>query len=566
VALGDAGERTAADLVRDARSIAATLPPAGPGTEILVLCGDRYAFAACLLAVWSRGHAAALPPNTQAHTADALHALPSVVALLHDTDAPRGTCVRSLLATERAPDVDTRDALGGIPADRHLVTLFTSGTTGTPRSWVKTAGQLLGEAEMLGGPGPCAGVRRVVATVPPIHIYGLLFGVALPLVHGAAFVRETPLHAPTVAATRSRFGADALVSVPAHLRGLELLEPGELPRDLRVFSSGAELPLATAEMLFDRFAFRVTEILGSSETGGIASRARAGDPWRALPGVRVSAAPGGQMLVDSPFVPPAAERPWPSADRIAIDGDAFRLLGRTDNVVKVASKRVDIDDVQRALLALPGVADAAVFVQEASGARGARLAAVVVAPTWSPRALRDALATRFDPVVVPRPIVCVDRLPREAAGKLQRDRLAAVVRERLRLGEADGRARPRHFDLRPRSDVPGRFDVHVPADLAYFEGHFPGDPILAGVVQLQVLVARQVAVMWPELSPVRRIARLRFRRPVRGGDDLVLDLERPEPSRVDFEIARGGEGCSSGTLIYDPLRSAGRDSAPPAAL
>ena len=552
VALGEGGARSAADLLRDARSIAETLPDGTPGSEVLILCADRYAFAACLLAAWSRGHAAALPPNTQLHTADALHAVPSVVALLHDTDAPRGTCIRACLSSEAAPEgIDVRADAPMIDAGRHVVTLFTSGTTGAPRACTKTAAQLLGEAEMLGR-GPCAGVRRVVATVPPIHIYGLLFGVALPLVHGGAFVRETPLHAPTVAATVRRHGADALVSVPAHLRGLELLAHGELPRDLRVFSSGAELPGGTATMLLERFGFPVTEVLGSSETGGIASRDRSGDPWRPLPGVRVTAAADGQMLLDSPFVPPGAERPWPCADRIATESDgSFRLLGRRDNVVKVASKRVDLDDVQRVLLDLPGVLDAAVFVRDDGGPRGARLAAAVVAPTWSSRALREALASRFDPVVVPRPIVCVDKLPREATGKVRRDRLEELVRERLHAGDGDGRGRPRHFDPRPRSEEPGLFDVAVPRDLAYFEGHFPGDGVLAGVVQLQVLVVRQAAVMWPELERPRRLSRLRFRRPIRPGDDLVLRLTRPEPARVDFDLRRAEVPCSAGTLLYD---------------
>ena len=35
----------------------------------------------------------------------------------------------------------------------------------------------------------------VLATVPPYHLYGLLFGVLAPLAAGAAFARETPLHA-----------------------------------------------------------------------------------------------------------------------------------------------------------------------------------------------------------------------------------------------------------------------------------------------------------------------------------------------------------------------------------
>jgi acyl-coenzyme A synthetase/AMP-(fatty) acid ligase len=379
VAIGEAGERTAADLLRDAQAIGRTLPEATPGSEVLVVCGDRYAFAASLLAAWSRGHGVALPPNLLERTADELSLLPRVCDVLHDGDAPRGTCVRPLLSEERAAP-ETAAALP-IEPHRPLVTLFTSGTTGAPRACTKTAAQLLGEAEMLGH-GPCAGVTRVLSTVPPIHIYGLLFGVAVPLLHGGAFVRETPLHAPTVAEARRRTAADALVTVPAHLRGLELLDAGALPSHLRVFSSGAPLPENVAAMLLARFGLAVTEVLGSSETGGIASRDRAGAAWRPLPGVRVAAAADGQMLLDSPFVPEDAERPWPCADRIAMNDDGtFRHLGRRDGVVKVASKRVDLDEMQAALLRLPGIVDAAVFADEVEGARGTHVAAAVVAPT-----------------------------------------------------------------------------------------------------------------------------------------------------------------------------------------
>jgi acyl-coenzyme A synthetase/AMP-(fatty) acid ligase len=559
VAVGEGGERTAADLLGDAEAIARTLPDPFPGSEVLVVCGDRYAFTASVVAAWSRGHGVALPPNLLERTADELSALPHVCDVLHDGDAPRGTCVVPLLAAERERSPE-RAALLPIHRDRALVTLFTSGTSGAPRACTKTAAQLLGEAEMLGrrhtdahGHGPAAGVRRVLATVPPIHIYGLLFGVAVPLMHGAAFVRETPLHAPTVAAALGRTSADALVSVPAHLRGLELLAPGDLPRSLRVFSSGAALPENVAAMLRARFGLAVTEVLGSSETGGIASRDRADAPWTPLPGVGVTAAPDGQMLLDSPFAPSDAERPWPCADRIATHADGtFRHLGRRDNVVKVASKRVDLDEMQRALLRLPGVSDAAVFAEEVDGARGVQVAAAVVAPTWSARSLREALAVQFDAVVLPRPIVCVDRLPREASGKLRRDRLRELLQGAARAPRTDV---PRAFDAKPIAGRPGAFDVHVPVDLAYFEGHFEGHPILPGVVQLEILVARQVTAAWPELMRVRQITRLRFRAPISPGDDLVLSLERPEPHRVDFEVRRGATACSSGTLHFEHERT-----------
>jgi len=112
-------------------------------------------------------------------------------------------------------------------------------------------------------------------------------------------------------------------------------------------------------------------------------------------------------------------------------------------------------------------------------------------------------------------------------------------------------AQVRAFELRPREGRPGAFDVHVPANLSYFQGHFHGDAILPGVVQVEILVARQVATTWPELARIRRVTRLRFRRPIRPGDDLVLEITRPERERVDFDVRCGAEPCSSGTLHFE---------------
>jgi uncharacterized membrane protein len=109
----------------------------------------------------------------------------------------------------------------------------------------------------------------------------------------------------------------------------------------------------------------------------------------------------------------------------------------------------------------------------------------------------------------------------------------------------------RRFELRPRDGNPGGFDVHVPANLAYFEGHFDGHAILPGVVQVEVLVARQIAITWPELARIRRVTKLRFKRPIRPGDDLVLQITRPDRERVDFDVRCGTERCSSGTLHFE---------------
>jgi 3-hydroxymyristoyl/3-hydroxydecanoyl-(acyl carrier protein) dehydratase len=111
------------------------------------------------------------------------------------------------------------------------------------------------------------------------------------------------------------------------------------------------------------------------------------------------------------------------------------------------------------------------------------------------------------------------------------------------------------FVPRPRPGSSGIFDLHVPPDLAYFRGHFPGEPILAGVVQIE-LVLEHVALTWPDLARLVGIRLLRFRRPIHPGDDLELAVERSAPERVDFEITRQRVRCSSGTLEF-------RLSAPP---
>jgi uncharacterized membrane protein/3-hydroxymyristoyl/3-hydroxydecanoyl-(acyl carrier protein) dehydratase len=114
-----------------------------------------------------------------------------------------------------------------------------------------------------------------------------------------------------------------------------------------------------------------------------------------------------------------------------------------------------------------------------------------------------------------------------------------------------GTSKVHRFDLRPRPGRPSTFDVHVPANLAYFEGHFPGHPILPGVVQIERLIARPAAALWPELAHVRRITRLRFKRPIRPGDDLVVAISRRERGAVDFDVRCGSEACSSGTLHFE---------------
>jgi acyl-coenzyme A synthetase/AMP-(fatty) acid ligase len=430
-------DRSAAELLRDAAAVAAELAPARrPGEQVLVLCHDRYHFACALLAALSQGLVVALPPSTQPEMIRALRQQEAVRTVLHDQDEVPGLDVRDCLARQSAP---APLVLAPIEADREIVVVYTSGSTGTPLRCPKTALQLLGEAEALASTFSIGVGDHVFATVPPHHIYGLLFGLLVPLVSGASFVRETSLHAAPLAAMYAAERANVLVSVPAHLRGLEVLDPDAFaaaPR--RVFSSGAALPEAVSIMLAERFDWRVTEVLGSSETGGIGHRTaitRAGqsaEPFVPLPGVVVREGDGGRMEVTSPFVDASAPVPYVSADRIvALDGGRFAHLGRADGVVKVGGTRVSLQEIEARLLAIPGVTDACAWAVQVGGARGHETRAVVAGKDAQGRLLgletiRRELLRWLEPVVLPRRVRVLDALPREPTGKLRRDVLEAL--------------------------------------------------------------------------------------------------------------------------------------------
>lgn len=441
VAWAEGRTTTALEMRGHVEALAALLPPSQEGEELLLVCRDRYRFAVALLAAWQRGFAVALPPNPQLETIRALRRRPGVVTVVHDVDrVDKGLDVRDAAIVEAVREGAGRASLRVLPEpapERRLATVYTSGSTGAHTACPKTAAQLLGETRMLAQTFPLPGAARVVPMVPPHHIYGLLFGVLLPLVSGGAFYRYTPLHAPEVAAVLGS-GADALVTVPAHLRGLLLAERGELPPVSRVFSSAAPLSPRVATAVQERFGWVITEVFGSSETGGIGWRQSGGaGPWTPFPGVSVTAGEGERLRLDSPFLPPDVERPYLGSDRVEIHEDGrFSHLGRTDGVLKIGGVRVSLAEIETRLLAIDGVRDVAVLAKEVGGARQVEVWAAVVAPELEAGAIRASLRGWLSPIAMPRRLKLVDRLPRTESGKLPRQAFEALF----------GPSRPRKED------------------------------------------------------------------------------------------------------------------------
>ncbi|RZU53338.1 amino acid adenylation domain-containing protein [Krasilnikovia cinnamomea] len=130
-------------------------------------------------------------------------------------------------------------------------------------------------------------------------------------------------------------------------------------------------------------------------------------------------------FLPDPFVP--GERMYRTGDlaRILPDGP-LEFLGRRDKQVKVRGYRVELGEVEAALLALPGVREAAVVVGTAPTGEARLVAGVCRTTESAPRPLaewRDALSARLPGYMVPSLVVELDRLPQTGNGKLDRDAL-----------------------------------------------------------------------------------------------------------------------------------------------
>jgi acyl-coenzyme A synthetase/AMP-(fatty) acid ligase len=413
-------------LLADAARLAELLPD---GRHLLNHCDDCYRFLVGLTAALVRGQVSLFPSSRAPQTLAALRAeYPGLYCL---SDVPDEAAPMPVLAFPAAADAGAGDAalpVPAFPADRLAAIAFTSGSTGSPKRYPKYWGAFVREAEVA---GLCLGLDRarggrILATVPPQHMYGFITSIMLPLTFGYGLAAERPFYPEDIrCALEALPGPAVLVTTPVQLRAC-VLETARLPALDFILSSTAPLPGEIAARAEALFATRVLEFYGSTETGAIAARRQAETQvWRTFEDVTVSRVEAG-FRVEARYFP----EPQVLGDEVEVRGPReFLLHGRNTDLVKIGGKRNSLTELNRQLLAIDGVQDGAFFLPDAVDGREPRLTAFVVAPSLSRERLLDALRERVDPVFLPRPLRLVERLPRNDTGKLPRGNLLKLLQE-----------------------------------------------------------------------------------------------------------------------------------------
>ena len=414
------GEIRWAELSAAAHALAGFLPS---GPAAVNLCERRENFVVSLLALLIREQTCLLPPSrAPAVVSEVLAAHPGAYSLDD-----------SLVAANRTQPLLAAGAAIEPPVDRVVLVGYTSGSTGRPTANPKTWGSLLASARLNSGALRATlsargetGMPWILATVPSQHMYGIETTVLLPILGGMGIHAAHPLYPADIAsALRELPGPRVLVTTPVHLRAL--LHSGvELPPLGAIVSATAPLAPEVARSAEESYGTTVLEFFGSTETCVIATRRTAHDPaWQPYAGVELVPEAEGTK-VSAPWLP----EPVVLQDVLELRGDgAFVVVGRNADMVEVAGKRASLADLTRRLMSVPGVTDAVVF-QLAADRPGdvRRLAALAVAEGLTEAAIIGALAPLMDPVFLPRPLLLVERLPRNEVGKLPREQLLAAIR------------------------------------------------------------------------------------------------------------------------------------------
>jgi acyl-coenzyme A synthetase/AMP-(fatty) acid ligase len=414
-----------AQFLRDIAALAAVLPAQ---RYMLNLCTDRYRFMVGFAAALCRGQVSLLPSSDAPGVLNAVaEDYPDLYALAPAT--------HPLLPTLVYPDIASE--IGAVPVmplidgDQPALILFTSGSTGRPKPVLKSWGALVRSARAagarLGISEPDAAQispATIIATVPHQHSYGLESTIMLALQHGLILHAGSLLYPGDIrAALADAAGPRILVTTPVHLGAL-VTEPDAMPPADLILSATAPLSRALAERAEACFAGRLIEIYGCTEAGQIATRRPTHDrDWHCLDGVELRQDDGGI---------------WASG--VCVEGTAllqdvieptgagmFTLGGRSADLVDVAGKRTSLAHLDHQLRGIDGVTDGAFVLTEPDGSRVTRLAALAVAPGIRRETIMLALRARIDPAFLPRPLVLVDALPRNALGKLPREDVLRLI-------------------------------------------------------------------------------------------------------------------------------------------
>ena len=376
--------------------------------------------------------------------------------------------VAEIAAERRLPVLQTpalvaEGAVGTLPdltGDRSAMMLYTSGTTGRPKGVVITHGNIEAQVSSLSSAWAWNEDDHILLHLPLHHVHGITNILASALWNGATCEILPRFNAVDVWERLSRGDCTLYMAVPTVYRRLieaweradpatrEAWSAGALACRLMV-SGSAALPVPTLERWQEITGQRLLERYGMTEIGmalsnSVEGERRAGHVGQPLPGVdlrlvdeagdRVEDGVVGEIQVRGSTVfstywqreqetrSAFSDQGWfNTGDQAVLEDGSYRILGRSSvDILKTGGEKISALEIEDVLRSYAGVVDCAVVGVPDPNWGDRVCAAVVCEPNHALEAgvLRSFVRDRLAPYKVPKEIIFVSTLPRNAMGKV----------------------------------------------------------------------------------------------------------------------------------------------------
>ncbi|HEV8022651.1 MAG TPA: AMP-binding protein [Candidatus Lustribacter sp.] len=461
-------ELSYADLWRQTGRVARRLAERGVerGDRVAIYSENRRGFVLAYLALLRSG-AIAVPTNVLYRAADLGNILsdarPRLVIGSSQTRAHVPADVTFIDAAEVeawATDASVPADFADVPVgpDDVAIMIYTSGTTGRAKGALITHGNLAAIAAQVGAAWHWTNADTLLITLPLFHIHGLGAGLNGTLAAGAHAILRERFDVNDVVRLLQSGAVTMFFGVPTmYVRFIEKIPPQTFPH-VRLFVSGsAALPADVHRAFEEKFGASILERYGSTEFGfPLGNRYEGprivGSVGVPMPGVEVTivapktidrVAPGevGELLVSGPnvchgywdrpeamadaFVDFDGRRWFRSGDSMRFDPEngVYVVMGRLKELIISGGFNVYPLEVEAEMRLYPGVRDAALVGLD-DPARGEIPVAFIEAdPGFDADAFVAALRDRLASFKLPKAVRVVDALPRNAMGKVEKQRL-----------------------------------------------------------------------------------------------------------------------------------------------
>ncbi|NJD05909.1 MAG: long-chain fatty acid--CoA ligase [Methylococcaceae bacterium] len=486
--IGSSGVVDYATFDRDSDAIAASLVASGvaKGDRIGLYCSNSEFFAVAYAGIVKAG-AVVVPINLlltpgeigfilndctakglifQAIFSDQAIALSKAVDSLEFT-VSIGAEVEGALSWEKLlQSTDSPSDFEFDPEEDLAVIIYTSGTTGKPKGAMLTHGNLLAnvasvQAAMKWQPG----TDVVLVVLPMFHAFAATVGMLTPLTCGCAIVPLPRFEPEQVAQTIHSHGVTVFLGVPSMYSVLLRLKPDRVPllASLRAcVSGGAAMPVEVMRRFEAYFGQKVYEGDGPTEcspvtcVNPIGGKTKPGTVGLAVPGVEmrivgeegVGSLPRGEAgeiavrganVMKGYWNQPDATREvfrdgWFLTGDIGTEDEDgyFSIVDRKKDLIIVNGMNVYPRVVEEVIHQYPGIREVAVVgeLEELHGEIPVAFVVVEAGSAATEGAIRGWCRQQLGRHQVPRKVIFLDELPRNAAGK--------VLKRQLRLhGEVE---------------------------------------------------------------------------------------------------------------------------------